>query len=80
MARSKSLVLRVAVDRARSSHNCQANASHRIKKGDVRLKVRRGRGWDHYCCACAEGMIATSIEKLTILSSMQPEVENSHGN
>ena len=68
----KSLVVQVGVDTARNAHNCQANAAHRIKRGDVRLKVRNGRGWDHYCRACAITIIARDISKLTILQNLTP--------
>lgn len=68
----KSLVVRVQVDTAGKAHNCQANAKHRIEKGDVRLKVRNGRSWDHYCRACAETIIARDIAKLTALQSLTP--------
>jgi len=72
MARIKSLIIQLGVDTAGKAHNCQANASHRIEKGDVRLKVRNGRGWDHYCRACAETMIARDIERLTGLQGLNP--------
>jgi hypothetical protein len=69
----KSLVTRVAIDHAGAAHNCQANPKkHRLKKGDVRLKVRNGRGWDHYCAECAKAIIANDIERLTRLLSMEP--------
>lgn len=68
----KSLIVQVEVDNAGKAHNCQANAKHRIKKGDVRLKVRNGRSWDHYCRACAETIIARDIAKLTALQSLTP--------
>lgn len=61
----KSLVVQVRVDAAGKAHNCQANSKHRIEKGDIRLKVRNGRSWDHYCRACAETIIAKDIHKLT---------------
>jgi hypothetical protein len=69
MAR-KSLVIRVLVDTALASHNCQANEDHRIKKGDVRLKVRKGRSWDHYCRECADAMIVDGIQKLEGLKGL----------
>lgn len=68
----KSLVVQVGVDVAGKSHNCQANSKHRIAMGEVRLKVRNGRGWDHYCRACAETIIARDIEKLTVLRALRP--------
>lgn len=71
----KSLIVQVGVDTAGKSHNCQANRKHRIAMGDIRLKVRNGRSWDHYCRACAETIIARDIAKLTALSAMRPSVE-----
>jgi hypothetical protein len=70
----KSLVVQVGVDVAGKSHNCQANSKHRIAMGEVRLKVRNGRSWDHYCRACAETIIARDLEKLTVLRALRPVV------
>ncbi len=70
MARIRSLLAQVQVDTAGRSHHCQANTRHRIEKGDVRLKVRNGRGWDHYCRICAETIIATDIRKLGTLQGL----------
>ncbi|MDY0279023.1 MAG: hypothetical protein RBR35_00510 [Salinivirgaceae bacterium] len=67
MARIKSLIEQVGIDTAGRAHDCQGNARHRIEKGDVRLKIRNGRGWDHYCCACAETIIVRDIHKLSNL-------------
>jgi hypothetical protein len=69
---TKSLVIRVRVDTALKAHNCQANSKHRIERGDVRLKVRNGRSWDHYCRSCALTIIARDIAKLTILQTLTP--------
>jgi hypothetical protein len=68
----KSLIIGVRVDTAAAAHNCQGNARHRIIKGDVRLKVRNGRGWDHYCRSCADIIIARDIAKLNILKDLSP--------
>ena len=67
MAR-KSLVQRSEVDQAKAAHNCQANQSHRLQKGDWRLKVYKGRSHDHYCKACALGIIEQDIRKLRALT------------
>lgn len=67
----KSLVVQVGVDVAGKAHNCQANSKHRIEKGDTRLKVRNGRSWDHYCCTCAETIIARDILRLTELKKLE---------
>lgn len=72
MSNVRSLVIRAEIDQAKRSHSCQASKRHLISKGDLRLKVRTGRSWDHYCCICAQKMIALDIEKLTILKEMQP--------
>ena len=69
----KSLLVQVGVDTAKKAHNCQASAKHRIEKGDVRLKVRNGRNWDHYCIACAGTIIARDLAKLTALQRLEPQ-------
>ena len=71
----KSLICQVNIDVAGRSHNCQANAKHRITTGETRLKVRNGRGWDHYCTACAETIIARDLAKLTALRELNPTPE-----
>lgn len=76
----KSLVVQVRVDTAGKAHNCQANAKHRIEKGDVRLKVRNSRSWDHYCRTCAETIIARDIAKLTVLRSLTPTTTQENDN
>lgn len=68
----KSLVTKVQVDRAGKSHNCQANSKHRVAMGDVRLKVRNGRSWDHYCRDCALVILARDIAKLQDLQTLTP--------
>jgi len=68
----KSLVTHVEIDTAGRAHNCQASAKHRIEKGDVRLKVKNGRSWDHYCVDCAKKIIGRDIEKLKAIQDMRP--------
>lgn len=72
----RSIIETVRVDRAGKAHNCQANSKHRINKGDVRLKVRNGLGWDHYCRACAQQIIAKGIGRLKELEPMNAEDPN----
>lgn len=72
---TKSLVIRAEVDTAGKAHNCQASARHRIEKGDVRLKVRKGRSWEHYCLACAQKIIGLDIARLTELQKMEPTAD-----
>ena len=72
---TKSLVIHVRVDIAARAHNCQASAKHRIEKGEARLKVRKGRSWDHYCRDCAEKILARDIAKLTALQGLTPTAD-----
>ena len=67
MAR-KSLVQRSEVDQALKSHNCKANAKHRIQPGDRRLKVYVDRSHKHYCTECALKIIEADIAKLQALA------------
>lgn len=69
MARPKSILQRVEVDVVKRAHNCQHNASHRLKQGDKRLKVRNDRSAEHYCVQCADKIIQGDIEKLQLLAS-----------
>lgn len=72
---TKSLIETVRIEIALKSHNCQANQARRVNKGDVRLKVRDGLGWAHYCKDCALKIIAKDIEKLNRLKLLQPQEE-----
>lgn len=74
MARIKSLLTRVEVDEAQKAHNCQANAAHRLKRGDRRLKIRNGRSWDNYCAACAALIIERDIAELQALQPQFPAI------
>ena len=68
MARPKSFVKTLTVDQAGSSHNCKNSSSHRIYKGDARLKLRVGRSSQHYCVDCALRFIERDISKLEALA------------
>lgn len=74
----RSLVTRAMVDVVERAHDCQANHGRRLVKGEVRLKVRNGRTWEHYCRECAEKIIARDLAKLTALQAMTP-VANDDG-
>lgn len=63
----KSLVQRTEVDQTQKAHNCQANAKHRLERGDRRLKVHVGRSQDHYCRDCGLQIIKQDIKKLEAL-------------
>nr|VFK22688.1 MAG: hypothetical protein BECKLPF1236A_GA0070988_103524 [Candidatus Kentron sp. LPFa]VFK35078.1 MAG: hypothetical protein BECKLPF1236C_GA0070990_103303 [Candidatus Kentron sp. LPFa] len=65
----KSLVQRSEVDQAQRAHNCQANAKHRVERGDRRLKlVYAGRSPDHYCLDCGLKIIQQDIAELEALA------------
>lgn len=69
---TKSLVMTCKIDIAGKSHDCQANSKHRVNKGDIRLKVRNGMGWDHYCMECAVKIFAKSLEDIAELQKLEP--------
>ncbi len=68
MPRPKSILQRVVIDEARVAHNCQHNATHRLQRGDKRLKVWDGRSAENYCVSCALGIITRDIAKLQELA------------
>lgn len=68
MPRPKSILQRAEVDEAQKAHNCQHNDTHRLQRGDKRLKVWKDRSADHYCVACALDIIRRDIAKLQSLA------------
>lgn len=64
MAGTRSLLIGARIDQAGASHNCQRDESHRIVKGQRRLKVRKGRSWEHYCLDCAKAIVSRDTIKL----------------
>ena len=74
MPRIKSLIASVKVEEAKKAHNCRWNrASHRINRGDKRLKVKDGRNSLLYCLACAKSIVRRDIERL---QKLQKELED----
>jgi hypothetical protein len=69
VGRLRSLLIKVEIDTAQRAHRCQANAHHEIKRGDLRLNVRAGRGWDRYCMDCGRKIVDGSLASLTTVSS-----------
>ena len=63
MGRPKALILSMVVDRAGASHNCRFNEKHRIQKGALRLKVREGRSYLHYCPECGSRFLEAAIDQ-----------------
>jgi len=83
MPNPKSLLRPISIDVAGNSHDCQHNKSHRIRKGDRRLKIKRdGASPEHFCLRCALESVRNDLGRLAaleqeILTAMagQPEVE-----
>lgn len=69
MARPKSLLVSMSVDRAGKRHSCQHNSKHVIHKGDLRLKVVAGRSHEHYCVECATKFAKLASERLEALNA-----------
>ncbi len=67
MPRPKSFLPRLAVEKAARAHNCQHNASHRLRMGDVRLKVTIERSSELFCPTCAIAILRADIDMMTQL-------------
>lgn len=68
MAKPKSFLANILIERAKRSHNCQHNSNHRICAGDVRVKLKVGRKIEYFCSACAMETINRDMEKLRELN------------
>ncbi len=53
MAKPKSFVKSISIEKAKKAHNCQHNSKHRILAGDMRLKLKEGRTSEYFCINCA---------------------------
>lgn len=72
MARFKSVLSRLLVDRAGRLHKCQHNARHEVRKGEIRLKLTEGRTDEHFCRNCAIQMLMIDMARLQeILDDLQ---------
>lgn len=60
----KSFVKTISVDVAARAHNCQHVRSHRVRKGEKRLKLKVDRTTEHFCVVCAVKSIEEDIKKL----------------
>lgn len=64
MAGIKSILCKAEFDSAVRTHTCRRNAAHTVARGDLRLKIRDGRSWKHYCLACARQILNRDIQTL----------------
>jgi hypothetical protein len=62
--RPKTLVKSISVDDAQRAHSCQHVSSHRVLKGEKRLKLKVNRTYEHFCITCALQIIEADIQKL----------------
>jgi hypothetical protein len=67
MARPKTFLMRLEVDAARKSHNCQHSDAHRVAMGASRLKVTDGRSSEHYCVACAIKFLEADAARIAVV-------------
>lgn len=64
MAKPKSFVKNISIEKAKKAHNCQHNSKHRILAGDMRVKLKEGRTSEYFCTNCALGTIQRDIAML----------------
>jgi hypothetical protein len=62
--RIRSLLEAVRIELVKKAHDCQGNAGHRLQKGDRRLGVRNGRGWDNYCLTCGKRILEDDAARI----------------
>ena len=64
MAKPKSFVKSISVEKAKKAHNCQHNSKHRILAGDMRVRLKVGRTSEYFCTNCALDTIQRDIAML----------------
>ena len=64
MGRSKSVVARMEITQAGSSHNCRFDKRHRVQKGAHRLTIIEGRTKMNYCLGCGVRFLAAGRAQL----------------
>lgn len=68
MPRPKSLLKTIDITTAGKAHNCKANKSHKIVKGDRRLTIKEGQSVSNYCLDCGRHFIGISMDNLKQIS------------
>jgi len=69
MARSKTVIKQLFLDRAQRSHYCKHSKKHPISTGEKRLVVQEGRSKKHYCKICALKFLNEGLENLSRLKA-----------
>jgi ribosomal protein S4E len=76
MGKAKSFLQTISIDKAIKSHSCKHNKKHIINKGDIRLKLKVGRTFQHFCIECAKESLEKDIKELnTILIELNETKE-----
>lgn len=67
MARPKSFLPQLLIERAERRHSCRQNDVHVIFQGDVRLTMKERREVRRYCLECAIRFLNSDHERLMTL-------------
>jgi hypothetical protein len=59
----------LSIDKAKAAHRCKHNQTHRLQKGDIRLRLKVERTQQYFCASCASQSIKADIEHLNDLLS-----------
>jgi hypothetical protein len=74
MARPKSVLPKLVVDKAARKHACQHSKLHDVAKDEVRLRVYDSRSDEKYCRACAIKFLNSDIAELQgLVAQLQAE-------
>lgn len=64
MARLKSLLSTMQIDKASRGHRCRTSSKHQISQGDYRLSIKENRSYKRYCIECAKKILGQDIKAL----------------
>lgn len=65
MARNRSFIKNLSVEKAIKSHDCHHDKTHRLSSGETRLKLKQNRRNYFFCVKCATKSIEIDILKLS---------------
>lgn len=72
MSRPKTVIKKMAVDRAKRAHYCKHSKKHPIFSGEKRLVIQEGRSKKHYCKICALKFLNDGLNDL---EKLKKEIE-----
>jgi hypothetical protein len=70
MAKPKSFLKNIVVDKAMRSHCCKHNSNHKIQSGEKRLRLKTNRSHEHFCVKCAVESINADMKKLEEIKNL----------